>query len=64
MVPLVCSLAGLATVASAQTSSKQPTAKDIRGPVPVVPPTSEPAPRLIVDPPLAEPLSFGRVVVQ
>ena len=42
----------------------QPSARDIRGPAPVVPLASEPAPKLIVDPPLPEPLSFGRVVVQ
>ena len=42
----------------------QPSAKDIRGAAPVVPLTSEPPPKLFVDPPLAEPLSLGRVVIQ
>lgn len=38
--------------------------KDIRGAAPVVPLTHEPPPKLFVDPPLPEPLSFGRVVIQ
>jgi hypothetical protein len=42
----------------------QPSAKDIRGAAPVVPLTSEAPPKLFVDPPLAEPLSLGRVVIQ
>ena len=42
----------------------QPSAKDIRGAAPVVPLTSEPPPKLFVDPPLAEPLSLGRVFIQ
>jgi len=40
------------------------TAREIRGPAAVVPLLSEPAPRIVVDPPLAGPLSFGRVVIQ
>lgn len=35
------------------------TAKDVRGPSPLVAIENEPAPKLIVDPPLAEPLSRG-----
>jgi hypothetical protein len=42
----------------------QPSAQDIRGPAAVVQLTSEPPPRLIVDDPLQEPLTFGRVVIQ
>jgi hypothetical protein len=42
----------------------QPSAKEIRGAAPVVPFSSEPPPKLFVDPPLAEPLSLGRVVIQ
>ena len=42
----------------------QPSVRDIRGAAPVVPLTSEPPPKLFVDPPLAEPLSLGRVVIQ
>jgi Family of unknown function (DUF6130) len=40
------------------------TAKDIRGPSPVVAVENEPPPKLIVDPPLAEPLSRGLVFIQ
>ena len=40
------------------------TARDILGEAGVVPLDSQPAPRLIVDPPLPGPLSFGRVVIQ
>jgi len=39
-------------------------AKDIRGPSPLVAIESEPPPKLIVDPPLAEPLSRGLVFIQ
>lgn len=40
-------------------------ARDILGPAGVVPlDAPQPAPRLIVDPPLPGPLSFGRVVIQ
>jgi Family of unknown function (DUF6130) len=48
----------LATVASGQS------AKDIRGPSPLVAIENEPPPKLIVDPPLAEPLAQGRVFIQ
>ena len=40
------------------------TAKDIRGPSPLVAVENEPPPTLIVDPPLAEPLSRGLVFIQ
>ena len=39
-------------------------ARDIRGPSPLVAIENEPAPKLIVDPPLAEPLAQGRVFIQ
>jgi hypothetical protein len=39
-------------------------AKDIRGPSPLLAIENEPAPKLIVDPPLPEPLSLGRVFIQ
>jgi Family of unknown function (DUF6130) len=41
-----------------------PSARDLRGVAPVVQLTSEPPPKLVVDEPLAEPLTFGRVVIQ
>jgi len=40
------------------------TARDIRGPSPLLPIDNEPAPRLIVDPPLPEALAQGRVFIQ
>lgn len=39
-------------------------ARDIRGPTPLIAIEHEAAPKLIVDPPLAEPLSQGRVYIQ
>ena len=48
----------LTTNASAQS------ARDIRGPTPLLAIENEPPARLIVDPPLAEPLAQGRVFIQ
>ncbi len=48
----------LAVFASAQS------AKDIRGPSPLLAIENEPPARLIVDPPLPEPLAQGRVFIQ
>ena len=56
-------LIGAAAVLCASTAMAQ-TARDIRGPAPVVPLASEPAPRIVIDPPLADWLSQGRVVIQ
>jgi Family of unknown function (DUF6130) len=39
-------------------------AREIRGVAPVVQLISEPPPKMIVDEPLSEPLTFGRVVIQ
>jgi hypothetical protein len=47
-----------ASVAAAQS------AQQVRGAAPVVPLTNEPPAKIIIDPPLAEPLSQGRVVIQ
>ena len=57
---------GLITVAAALSASAAPaqTARDIRGPAPVVPLASEPAPRIVIDPPIADWLAQGRVVIQ
>jgi hypothetical protein len=38
--------------------------RDIRGPAAVVPLASEPAAKIVVDPPLADPLARGLVVIQ
>jgi hypothetical protein len=39
-------------------------ARDIRGPAGVVPLASEPAAKIVIDPPLADSLVHGRVVIQ
>ena len=57
-VTVVAACTLFATVASAQT------ARDIRGPSPLIAIDNEPAPKLIVDPPLPEPLALGRVFIQ
>jgi len=44
--------------------SSAQSAKDIRGPSPLLALENEPAPKLIVDPPLPQPLSLGRVFIQ
>ena len=56
-------LIGAAAVLCASTAMAQ-TAKDIRGPAPVVPLASEPTPKIVIDPPLADWLAQGRVVIQ
>jgi hypothetical protein len=44
--------------------SSAQSAKDIRGPSPLLAIENEPAPKLIVDPPLPGPLALGRVFIQ
>ena len=57
-VSIMAALTLLGTTASAQS------AREIRGPTPLLAIENEPSPRLIVDPPLAEPLAQGRVFIQ
>jgi hypothetical protein len=40
------------------------TARDIRGPAAVASVANEPAPKIVIDPPLPGPLALGRVVIQ
>ena len=56
-------LVAAAAVLSASAAGAQ-TAREVRGPAPVVPLADQPPAKIIVDPPLAEPLSHGRVVIQ
>jgi hypothetical protein len=56
-------LIGAAVALSAFTATAQ-TARDIRGPAAVVALASEPGPRIVIDPPLADRLANGRVVIQ
>lgn len=51
------------TVAAASSSIAQ-TAREVVGPTPLLALKDEPPPRLIVDPPLPEPLALGRVFIQ
>ncbi len=60
-IHLIASMA-LCTVLATRTSAQ--TARDIRGAAPVVAVENEAPARLIVDPPLAEPLASGRVYIQ
>jgi hypothetical protein len=62
--PTLRHLAAMATVIPLAAGAQTPTARDVRGPSPLVAIPDEPAPRLVVDPPLAEPLSRGRVFIQ
>lgn len=50
--------------ASGSTDTSSLSARDVRGPSPLIAIENEAPPRLIVDPPLAEPLSHGRVFIQ
>jgi hypothetical protein len=56
----------MATAACAVFASKglAQSAKDVRGPSPLIAIENEAPPKLIVDPPLAEPLAQGRVFIQ
>jgi hypothetical protein len=57
-------LIGIAAVLCASTAMPQ-TAGDIRGPAPVVPLTREESlAKIVIDPPLADSLAHGRVVIQ
>jgi hypothetical protein len=64
MKPAFIGLIGAAAVAGASSAMTQ-TARDIRGPAPLVPLTSEEPPaKIVIDPPLADSLTHGRVVIQ
>ncbi|MEO8076400.1 MAG: DUF6130 family protein [Acidobacteriota bacterium] len=58
---IVVTIACLAMVVAAGVAQ---TAKDVCGPSPLIAVDNEPAPRLIVDPPLPEALAQGRVFIQ
>jgi hypothetical protein len=54
----------LATLTLCRSTVEAQSARDVRGPSPLIAIENEPPPRLIVDPPLAEPLSRGLVFIQ
>jgi hypothetical protein len=64
MHTLLLCFTGLAVCGLIAGKSSAQSAKDIRGPSPLLAIENEPAPKLIVDPPLPEPLSLGRVFIQ
>jgi hypothetical protein len=57
-------LISIALAASFASAATAQTAREIRGPAPVVAIDNEPAPKLIVDPPLPGPLAAGQVFIQ
>lgn len=63
MKPFLLPVLGAIVIMTASNSSAQ-SARDIRGPAPIVPLQSEPPARLIVDPPIADALAKGRVYIQ
>jgi len=54
---------GMALTIHASSASAQ-SARDVKGPTPLVAIPSEPPPKLIVDPPIPEQLALGRVFIQ
>jgi hypothetical protein len=58
------SLAAIAPCSLPAARASDRSAKDILGPSPLVAIENEAAPKLIVDPPLPEPLALGRVFIQ
>ncbi len=55
--------AGFANAALAQSASAE-TAREVLGSTPFLPVANEPAPKLVVDAPLAEPLARGVAIIQ
>lgn len=64
MRPLTKTFATFAISILVATSAFAQSAKAVRGASPFVPIQNEPAPRLVVDPPLPEPLAVGAVQIQ
>jgi len=62
-VVMMAALASVACTIHPLSASAQ-TAKDVKGPTPLVAIPNEPAPKLIVDPPIPEQLALGRVFIQ
>ena len=58
------SLGAAALLAVLAVSVAGQSARDVRGPSPLIAIDNEPPPKLIVDPPLAEALAQGRVFIQ
>lgn len=63
MTTPIKTLAAVAAAALLATSAFAQTAKEVRGPSTFLPTENEPAPKLIVDPPLPGPLARGAVLI-
>src|SRR5687768_13500888 len=63
MAMLIKTLAAVAAATVLATGALAQGAGEIRGPSPFVPIEEEPAPKLIVDPPLPDPLTRGAVFI-
>ena len=63
MTMLIKTLAAIAAGALLATSALAQSAREIRGPSTFLPTANEPAPKLIVDPPLPGPLARGAVLI-
>ncbi len=64
MRPILKYLAAMTASSLLLTGASAQSAKDIRGPSPLIAIENEPPPKLIVDPPLPEPLAAGKVFIQ
>jgi len=64
MIRPIRSFALAAIAATAACSASAQTAREFRGPTPLVAIPNEPPPKLIVDPPIPEQLALGRVFIQ
>ena len=64
MHTLVLCLTAFAVCGIIASQNSAQSARDIRGPSPLLAIENEPPPKLIVDPPLPEPLALGRVFIQ
>ena len=64
MQPTLTYLIAMTACALATASASDPSARDIRGPSPLIAIENEPPAKLIVDPPLPEPLAQGKVFIQ
>jgi hypothetical protein len=64
MTTLIRTLAAVVAGAVTSTSAFAQSARDIRGPTPLVAIQNEPPAKLIVDPPIPEQLALGRVMIQ
>jgi hypothetical protein len=63
MTIIVSSLVAGSVLMAASAAAGQ-SARQVRGAAPVVPLTNEPPAKIIIDPPLADALALGRVVIQ